>query len=107
MPSLWLECKGDERVTWRSLTVATDLNGERVWSRMDSFQAGTGEAWSSASEYVLSDTTGKITFISDEAVGFGFGTISAPDGVKCADTVSAIKLKASALLAIGALYLSL
>ena len=37
MPQLWTECKFDARNTWRSLTVATDLNGERVWSRMDSF----------------------------------------------------------------------
>ena len=48
--------------------------------------------WASASEFVVSDTDGRVTFISDEAVGFGFGTISPSDGTKCADTVGAIKL---------------
>ena len=27
------ECKKDPRIEWRALTVATDLNGERVWHR--------------------------------------------------------------------------
>lgn len=36
-PLLYAECLADPRTTWRALTVATDLNGERVWSRMDSF----------------------------------------------------------------------
>jgi len=36
-PGLYLECKNDPRKIWRDLTVATDLNGERVWSRMDNF----------------------------------------------------------------------
>ena len=33
----WLECRGDPRTQWRSLAVATDLEGERIYSRMDSF----------------------------------------------------------------------
>jgi len=37
MPHLWLECETDPRGTWRNLNIATDLNGERVWSRMDSY----------------------------------------------------------------------
>ena len=107
MPGLYLDCQLDARTTWRSLTVATDLNGERVWSRMDSYQNGEGKVWASASEFVVSDTDGRVTFISDEAMGFGFGTIAPSDGTKCADTVAAIKLQASALLALGALYLSM
>ena len=106
-PLLLLECYADPRITWRDLTIATDLNGERVWSRMDSFQSG-GPAAASASEYIVSDSSNqKLTFISDEASGFGFGTISAPDGVKCADEVSAVKLTVSSLIALGALYLSI
>lgn len=35
------ECNGDPRVNWRALTIATDLNGNRVWSRQDSYQPGT------------------------------------------------------------------
>jgi len=31
------ECKQDKRTTWRSLTIATDLKGEKVWHRMDSY----------------------------------------------------------------------
>lgn len=31
------ECKADPRNTWRGLTVATDLDGERVYSRLDSY----------------------------------------------------------------------
>lgn len=73
---------------------------------------------SSASEFILSDTTGLVYSITDEAMGFGFATIAAYDGTKCAyngpsNPISAskpaadmsIKLKASTLLAIGALYL--
>lgn len=33
MPHLYFECLGDPRKVWRALTVATDLNGDRVWSR--------------------------------------------------------------------------
>ena len=33
----WMECLKDPRKIWRSLTVAFDLEGERVWSRMDNF----------------------------------------------------------------------
>jgi len=106
MPGLYMECLSDPRKIWRALTIATDMNGERVWSRMDSFQSADKPV-GSASEFILSQTNGKTTFISDEAIGFGFVTIAAPDGTKCADEVSAVKLSASALLALGALYLSI
>jgi hypothetical protein len=39
MPHLYIECLNDPRKIWRALTVATDFDGNRVWSRMDSFQA--------------------------------------------------------------------
>ena len=109
MPGLYFECLNDPRQTWRALTIATDLNGKRVWSRMDSFQSAD-EPVGSASEYVLSHTDGSVTFITDEAIGFGFVQLTAPDGDKCDDVVTgegAFKLSASALLAIGALYISL
>jgi hypothetical protein len=35
--SLYRECVSDPRTNWRALTIATDLDGERVWSRMDNF----------------------------------------------------------------------
>lgn len=35
------ECNGDPRVQWRALTIAVDLQGNRLWSRQDSFQGGT------------------------------------------------------------------
>jgi len=37
---LWtfFKCQFEPRLTWRALTIATDLNGDRVWSRMDNFE---------------------------------------------------------------------
>lgn len=106
MPHLYFECLNDPRKVWRALTVVTDMDGERVWSRMDSWQS-EDKPVGSASEFVLTQTDGKVTFLTDEAIGFGFAKIAAADGTKCADTVAAIKLQASALFALGALYLSL
>jgi len=31
------ECASDPRINWRTLVVGTDLNGKRIWSRMDNF----------------------------------------------------------------------
>jgi hypothetical protein len=86
------ECDADPRVSWRALTIATDLDGNRVWSRMDSYQGGTASSHAtvqaSASEYLFPVSGGKLAFISDEATGFGFGVIKAADGVKCYETLA-------------------
>ena len=53
---IWLECRGDPRGIWRSLTVATDLEGERLYSRMDNYGVGFEQGvdlGSSAGEYVF------------------------------------------------------
>jgi hypothetical protein len=57
--------------------------------------------------------------ITNEYVGFGIATIKAPDGIKCADVfddelraveileaLTAVQLSVSAVISIGALYLS-
>ena len=86
------ECASDPRVSWRALTIATDLDGNRVWSRMDSYQGGTasshGSVQASAAEYLFPVSGGSLAFISDEATGFGFGVISVADGVKCYETLA-------------------
>ena len=105
MPHVYFDCLNDPRTIWRALTVAIDFDGNRDWSRMDSFQSQDTPV-GSASEFVLSHTDGKVTFITDEAIGFGFVTLDAPDGNKCDDVVAAVKLSASALMALGALYIS-
>jgi len=54
---LWAECKMDPRKTWRSLTIGTDLDGNRVYSRMDNYQESTEYGWEAAStgnEYIFS-----------------------------------------------------
>lgn len=86
------ECQADPRVNWRALTIATDLDGNRVWSRMDSYQGGTTSSHStvqaSAAEYVFPVSGGRLAFVSDEAMGFGFGVIKAADGVRCYETLA-------------------
>jgi hypothetical protein len=86
------ECNADPRVSWRALTIATDLDGNRVWSRMDSYQGGTASSHAtvqaSAAEYLFPVSGGQLAFVSDEATGFGFGIIKAADGVKCYETLA-------------------
>jgi len=72
------ECNSDPRRDWRALTVATDLKGERVYSRMDSFMGNEGgEVYSSAAEYVFASSNGKTTVITDEAYGLAILTLEA------------------------------
>ena len=78
------KCKADPRTTWRALTIATDLNGERVWSRMDSFKGEDPKVASSAAEYVFPVKDGKQVIITDEAMGMGIMTIAKEDGKVCA-----------------------
>jgi hypothetical protein len=78
-PSLWAECKTDPRKTWRSLTIATDLDGNRVYSRMDNYQSSTEVGWKSGStgnEYIFSLADGGHAIITDEALGMGIGKIA-------------------------------
>ena len=81
--ALLSKCKKDPRTTWRSLAVATDLKGERVYSRMDSYQGGDTKVWAAAAEYVVSAPAGKHMIITDEAMGFGVLTIKAYDNQIC------------------------
>jgi hypothetical protein len=72
----YIKCQFEPRKTWRALTVATDLNGDRVWSRMDNFETSEGgTVSSSAAEYVFPATAGEIKIITDEKMGMGILTI--------------------------------
>ena len=85
------DCAADPRITWRSLIVATDLNGDRVWSRQDNYQWSGVEtlgASSSAAEYIFPMAGGKMGVITDEAGGGGFEVLKAPDGQQCTETPS-------------------
>jgi hypothetical protein len=38
-PELWAKCQGDPRApNWRALVIKADLNGNKLWHRMDSYQ---------------------------------------------------------------------
>ena len=81
-----MKCNFDPRRTWRALTIATDLNGDRVWSRMDSFQTSFwGTVASSAGEYVFPSLNGRIKIVTDETMGMGILTILDYDGNLCTD----------------------
>lgn len=79
-----MKCYNDPRKQWRALTIATDLNGDRVWSRMDSYQTSEGgTVASSAGEYVYPSSNGQIKIVTDETMGMGILTIQDHDGVLC------------------------
>lgn len=86
------ECDADPRITWRALTVAIDLDGNRIWTRQDNYQSGTksdhATVASSKGEYIFPVSGGKLGFISDEVAGFGIGVINAPDGNVCTETLN-------------------
>lgn len=69
-PWTYYACELDPRKVWRSLAIAVNLSGERVWSRMDNFQGEN--IVSSAAEYVYASSDGKHTIITDEQMGMGF-----------------------------------
>lgn len=80
---LWKVCQGDARVDWRALTTATDLDGERVWSRQDNFYDPAGWVASTVGEYVITTTQGETVIITDEFMGLEFLYISEFSDVKC------------------------
>jgi hypothetical protein len=83
------QCTTDYRKNWRALLVATDLSGNRVWSRMDNVSLGDGVATqSSASEFVFSLRNGGHAQITDEAQGFGWAVVAAYDGTACTATTT-------------------
>ena len=113
-PSLLSECRSDPRTTWRSLTVATDLDGEPVYVRQDSFLATDDSEMpsqtSAAAEWMIATSDGKHTVITDDAYGLGFLTIQAYDGSLCADpfgewsSASALSMSLSMALIMSTLY---
>ena len=109
---IWLECLGDPRKTWRALTVATDLEGERVYSRMDSYGVGLYEGdpvGSSAGEYVFTNADGGHVIVTDEGNGMGFLTIAPYTEELCEDpfggnNASALTVTLSLALTLFAFY---
>ena len=81
------QAKGDPRLDWRSLVIGFDLDGNRKWSRMDSYQNDQSEeamkAPSSAAEYIFPMTGGRLGIVTDDAYGMGFEVLKAPDGQQC------------------------
>ena len=109
---IWLECQGDPRGTWRALTVATDLEGERVYSRMDSYGVGIGadpDVGNSAGEYVFVNSDGGHVIVTDEGMGMGFLTIAPYTEEICenpfgGNQASALTVTLSLALTLFALY---
>ena len=109
-----LECLGDPRNTWRALTVATDLEGERVYSRMDSYGVGLSMyeeegVDSSAGEYVFVKPDGGHVIVTDEGMGMGFLAIAPYTEELCEDpfggnNASALTVTLSLALTLFAFY---
>ena len=100
-----LECWGDPRTQSRSLAVATDLEGERVYSRMDNFQTEKKRVAASTAEYVFVNSEGGHVLVTDEANGIGFVTI-APYTEELCETPWMDSLNASVLTATLSLVLT-
>ena len=88
------EAKGDPRLAWRSLVIGFDLDGNRNWSRMDSYQKDLSlEPWvemfaaSSAAEYIFPMTGGRLGIVNDDALGMSFEVLKAPGGKQCESPV--------------------
>lgn len=69
------------------MNIAVDLNGERIWSRMDSYQPAentdkTQTVASTGNEYIFPLRSGGLAFVGDEAGGFSFGIFN-PNGGEC------------------------
>jgi len=82
------QCSSDPRRDWRGLLVGTDMQGERVWSRMDNMDNGSTFTASSASEYVFALREGGHVSITDEAMGFGFASVAPYTNVACSATTT-------------------
>ena len=66
------ECVSDPRTDWRGMITKFDANGTQIWQRVDSFMPPDGgSASSSACEYVVLLSDGKILSVNDEAFGVG------------------------------------
>ena len=66
------ECVADPRTDWRGMITKFDANGTQIWQRVDSFMPPDGgNASSSACEYVVLLSDGKILSVNDEAFGIG------------------------------------
>jgi len=92
---LYETCTKDPRQIWRALTIATDLSGKRIWSRMDNHQNESGDpnfAWNSASEYIYTNSNGKSTMITDEAMGFGFATFDVYTNTTCKTEETSVEI---------------
>lgn len=77
----------DERIVSRALTIATDLDGNREWSRMDSYPPAYGYATSSSNDVVMSLSEGGHAIITAESFGMSIGLIAEynDDSVLCDD----------------------
>ena len=86
------ECESDPRVAWRATPMATDLNGDLVWYRMDSYQGEDSlegkKVATSSCEFVFPMEGGKFACIIDEAGGQGVLVYNAPHGDVCQDPMS-------------------
>ena len=71
------ECVADPRTDWRGMITKFDANGTQIWQRVDSFMPPDGgSASSSACEYVVLLSDGKILSVNDEAFGVGLLVLS-------------------------------
>lgn len=78
--SILQECLSDPRTDWRGMITKFDANGTQVWQRVDSFMPPDGgNASSSACEYVVLLSDGKILSVNDEAFGIGLLVLEAED----------------------------
>jgi hypothetical protein len=76
------------------LNIAVDLNGERIWSRMDSYQPAdntdkTQIVSSTGNEYIFPLKSGGLAFVGDEAGGFSFGVFN-PNGEACTEDMNQV-----------------
>lgn len=75
--------------------ISFDLDGNRRWSRMDSYQTPYAPKVSSlAAEYIFPMSGGRLGVVTDDAYGMGFEVIKAPDGKQCTDKVDKNQAKA-------------
>ena len=60
------KCEKDPRTTWRGAAVHVDTSGTMTWYRNDNERAY---------EFVDRGEDGKLVFLSDKPIGFGFSTL--------------------------------
>ena len=92
------------------MTIATDLDGNRVWSRMDNYQFGEAEVGSSANEYVFTLNSGGVGIINDEGFGIGIASLDPYSFDNCTYTyssLSAVRLASIAASAMTVVFASM